>query len=99
MAVGRKLYETKDRDESHRKLEEVLRDGKHTLAECREDPNAELPYQVWSGPVDRDAELAGVLAEADARANTPVTSEARLNEDDRKLLIDVLERLKAATNG
>jgi hypothetical protein len=22
----------------------------HPAAECREDPNAELPYSVWSGP-------------------------------------------------
>jgi len=50
-----KLFGTGDRDESHRKLEEVLASGLHPLAECREDPNhAEHPFQVWSGPHVKD---------------------------------------------
>ena len=42
-----KLYEFTDRDEAHRKLEACIR-GKYPHAECREDTNAEKPYQVWS---------------------------------------------------
>ena len=41
------------RAESHAYLEKILADGKHPQAECREDPNAPEPYQVWSGP-DRE---------------------------------------------
>jgi hypothetical protein len=52
MAV--KLFDSKDRDESHRKLEEVLASGLHPAAECREDPNdRERPFQVWNGPHER----------------------------------------------
>jgi hypothetical protein len=75
--VDELLYETADRDESHRMLEKILAEGKHPRAECREDANAEKPYQVWSdkapyverpapaaaapGGVDLD-ELAGRIA-------------------------------------
>jgi hypothetical protein len=47
------LFKTKDRDESHRKLEEVLASGEHLKAECREaDENGD--YTVWSGPAIRE---------------------------------------------
>lgn len=60
-----KLFETSDRDEAHRKLEEVLgmtRDAEghilkgaplHASAECREDHSKEKPYQIWDGPEER----------------------------------------------
>jgi hypothetical protein len=43
------LYKTKDRDESHKLLEQVLREGLYPRAECRE-ADAEGFYTVWSGP-------------------------------------------------
>jgi hypothetical protein len=49
------LFKTKNRDESHAKLAEIIKAEKHRAAECREDigdPNGEC-YQVWSGPVFR----------------------------------------------
>lgn len=47
------IFKTKDRDESHKKLEEVLAKGVHTSAECREaDENGD--YTVWSGPMVRE---------------------------------------------
>lgn len=42
------LFETDDRDAAHKELEKVRKE--HPAAECREDSNAELPYQVWDGP-------------------------------------------------
>jgi len=51
------LFKTKDRDESHRKLEEVLASGAYPKAECREaDENGD--YTVWSGPMVREPEPA-----------------------------------------
>jgi hypothetical protein len=50
--VSTRLFKTKDRDESHRKLEEVLAGGLHPLAECREDHSQEDPYEVWDGQRD-----------------------------------------------
>lgn len=38
-----------DRGESHAALE-AARAGKYPMAECREDPNSDTPYQVWDGP-------------------------------------------------
>lgn len=51
-----KLYETKDRSDSHAQLEKLLAD--HPRAECREDPNAAggLCYTVWDGPDERRLE-------------------------------------------
>jgi hypothetical protein len=46
-----KLHAFKNRDEAHKKLEEVLAAGLHPGASCREDLNEPEPYQVWSnGP-------------------------------------------------
>lgn len=45
------LFSYRDRDEAHRKLEEVrTKEGVDSKAECRENPNEVEPYQVWSGP-------------------------------------------------
>jgi hypothetical protein len=44
------LFSTTDRDASHKKLDEVRSAGKHPEACCREDPSADKPYQVWTGP-------------------------------------------------
>lgn len=46
--MGELLFETADRDESHRKLAEILAAGTYPRAECRQDMNSPLPYQVWS---------------------------------------------------
>jgi hypothetical protein len=47
-----KLFGTTDRDASHKKLEEVLAEGRHPRACCTEDPNDPIePFQVWTdGP-------------------------------------------------
>jgi hypothetical protein len=59
------IFSSADRDLSHQFLAAVLEQiepppelvaalaghiGAHPRAECREDPNAAEPYQVWSGP-------------------------------------------------
>lgn len=59
------IYATTHRDQAHQFLAAVLEQiepppeiaaalvdhiGAHPRAECREDPNAAEPYQVWSGP-------------------------------------------------
>ena len=59
------IFSTENRDLSHQFLAAVLEQiepppelvaalvghiGAHPRAECREDPNAAEPYQVWSGP-------------------------------------------------
>lgn len=49
--MARLLFSFSDRDAAHQKLEEVrTSEGPTSLAECREDPNDNEPYQVWSGP-------------------------------------------------
>ena len=46
------LFSYRDRDEAHKKLEEIRsKEGPESKAECRENPNELEPYQVWSGPV------------------------------------------------
>jgi hypothetical protein len=47
--MAKRLFESGDRDAAHQHLEKILAGGKHPLAECREDPNEEKPYQVWDG--------------------------------------------------
>jgi hypothetical protein len=46
--MAKMLADFADRDEAHQHLATV-RGGEYPNAECREDPNAEKPYQVWSG--------------------------------------------------
>lgn len=46
--IGELLYSFAVRDDAHAKAEEVR--VEYPYAECREDPNDDLPYQVWSGP-------------------------------------------------
>lgn len=53
--MAKRLFQTKDRDEAHKKLEEILADGVHQRAECREpsgDPeDADFGmHTVWDGP-------------------------------------------------
>lgn len=72
------LLETADRAAAHKKLEDVLAEGGHT-AECREDPNSDLPYQVWSGPVVKEpAPPEPVLAPA-APSQALVLDEATID--------------------
>jgi len=47
--MATKIFETRDRDESHKKLEEVLHNGTHPRAECREADERGF-YSVWDGP-------------------------------------------------
>ena len=52
MSNGALLFSFVDRDEAHRKLEEIrAKEGPDSRAECRENPNEHEPFQVWSGPV------------------------------------------------
>lgn len=44
--MANKLFEGNDRDESHRKLAELI--VKYPLAECREDRGSNV-YTVWDG--------------------------------------------------
>lgn len=78
MAV--KLFTTRDREESHRKLEEVLREGRFPAAECRE-ADAEGNYTVWSGPE------AGRAPELE-----PVVAPGRMHPDDLKALAELLRK-------
>lgn len=45
------LFESESREDAHHELDRVLKKGTYPLAECREDPNAQKPFQVWSAPV------------------------------------------------
>lgn len=49
--AGKLLHTFTVRDESHKKLEEVLAGGKFPRAECRENHSAG-EYTVWDGPAD-----------------------------------------------
>lgn len=83
--MAKRLFSTTDREESHKKLEEVLLDGAHPRAECRE-ADAEGFYSVWDGP-QRD----GTEVPAD-----PIESElAGLDESKLARLADMIAaRLK-----
>lgn len=50
--VAKLLFETTDRDAAHARLEKEQK--KNSKSECREDANAEKPYQVWDGPEAKD---------------------------------------------
>lgn len=82
-----KLFEFKNRHEAHLKLEEVLAEGQHPRASCREDPNAPEPYQVWS-----DGPEPHILPPEAAPA-------AALSEDELldRLAAKLLERLESKT--
>jgi ABC-type branched-subunit amino acid transport system ATPase component len=43
-----KVFESSVRDEAHRKLESIFSAEPEARAECREDPNTNLPFQVWA---------------------------------------------------
>ena len=50
--IGVLLFATADRAEAHAYAESVR--DEYPRAECREDPNEDRPYQVWSGPQRSD---------------------------------------------
>ncbi len=50
--MAQMLFETNNRNESHQKLEAVLAEGLHPLAECREQTGRGI-FQVWDGPEDK----------------------------------------------
>lgn len=55
--MAEKLLEVKDRNEAHKKLEELLAEGKYPNAECREEienGNGKTLYQVWDGSDEAD---------------------------------------------
>ena len=64
------LFKTKNRDESHRKLEEILASGRHPRAHCQEDPNDNEPYTVWD---PSDDPVAPVLTAIEQRLGMRVT--------------------------
>lgn len=43
-----------DRDRAHTRLVELLASGDHPRAECRENHNSDLPYEVWDSPEYKD---------------------------------------------
>jgi hypothetical protein len=47
--MATKLFSTPYREESHAKLDEILKSGLHPSAECREDAAAG-EFSVWDGP-------------------------------------------------
>jgi hypothetical protein len=49
--MSKMLFSFVKREDAHAKLAEVI--GTHPLAECREDPNSEEPYQVWDWPEEK----------------------------------------------
>lgn len=51
--MATKLFSTKDRAASHKRLEEILKAGQHPKAECRESGDE---YSVWDGPEERTPE-------------------------------------------
>jgi hypothetical protein len=65
--VSELLFASADRNKAHLYLEKVkppaanhnpetceqCPHGEHVKAECREDHNDPLPYQVWGGPIER----------------------------------------------
>ena len=57
--MSRKLYASKDRDEAHRHLADVL--AQHPAAECRDDPNAG-ETSVYDGPEDRPPQPPGLIS-------------------------------------
>lgn len=81
-----KLFGTRNRDEAHRQLEEVLAGGQHPRASCREDtddPNE--PYTVWSDGPDP------YIRPPDPPAPAPMSEDQMLD----RLMDKLLARLKA----
>lgn len=61
--TGTLLFATTDRAEAHARAE--LERATYPACECREDHNADEPYQVWSGPFVRVPAPAPAPAPAD----------------------------------
>lgn len=90
--MSTKLHETKDRDESHKLLEQVLATGVHPRAECREADGNGF-YSVWSGPMDSDGQVSPVSPVA--LASTAILDPTRMHPADLAALADaVAARLK-----
>ena len=86
--MAEKLFQTKDRDESHGKLEQVLAEGEHPRAECRER-DEDGYYTVWSGPQNDGVSLPLVPVSAG-------TVPPRLHPEDLSALADmIVARMKA----
>lgn len=51
------------REEAHDKLDKLYaaakKSGVECVAECREDPNSDKPYQVWDSPMTDSERSAG----------------------------------------
>lgn len=80
--MGKRLFATSDRNESHTRLEEVLASGDHPSAHCREDPNDSdgLCYSVWSDTSDREPP-SGPLPSRDQLG--PVSERDRMALDEK----------------
>lgn len=55
-----------DRDRAHARLAEVLASGDYPRAECRENHNAELPYEVWDSPEYKAPGVTPAAADEDS---------------------------------
>ena len=66
--MAKMLADFKDRDEAHQHLAGILSADPKSKAECREDNNAEKPFQVWSDATkpepDDQPTLSGVIPTA-----------------------------------
>lgn len=82
--MSTRLFSTKDRDESHRKLEEVLASGDYPRAECRE-ADEEGNYTVWDGPHQK-------VAEEPPPPPTVESVVAGLNEEQLDRLADLIAK-------
>jgi len=75
--MATKLFETADRNASHKKLEEILAAGTYPKAECREEiqkGNGPTLYQVWDGSGEAEA----VAARPGPEVGLPTVEEPRV---------------------
>jgi hypothetical protein len=83
------LFETDDRDESHRELAKVLKKGDHPDAECREIPvegEGRLKYTVWSGPAQLSTEKIEGMKPRPPEAPAPIPTAINLDELARRIV-------------
>jgi len=80
--MANKLFSFKDRDASHKKLEEVLLEGKHPRAECRDDFQAG-EFSVWDDGEVREPAPPVVQA----ATTVPGLSEHDINQIVDKLAV------------
>lgn len=84
MTEAVKLFETTDRDASHKKLEEVLKEGSYPSATCTEDSGSGK-YYVWSEPPFKSA------ANTETPAKPSVVISGRIDACEKEIQ-EVLER-------